>query len=37
LNRGLRPVLRYASVSYPNAKGSNLFTSDIPYALDTDC
>jgi hypothetical protein len=34
LNRDLRPALRYACVSSPNAKALNLFISSIPYALD---
>jgi hypothetical protein len=35
LNRDLRPVLHYASVSSPNAAHSNVFISGIPYGLDT--
>jgi hypothetical protein len=35
LNRDLRSVLQYAFVSSLNAKASNLFTSGIPYALET--
>jgi hypothetical protein len=35
LTRDWQPVLRYARVSSPNAKASNLFISGIPYALDT--
>jgi hypothetical protein len=34
LNRDLRPALRYACVSSPNAKALKLFISGIPYALD---
>jgi hypothetical protein len=35
LNRDLRPVLRYACVSWLNAKASNDFMSGISYAFDT--
>jgi hypothetical protein len=35
LNRDLRPVLRHARVSSPNAGASNVFISGIPYALDS--
>jgi hypothetical protein len=35
LNRDLRPVLQHARVSSPNAGALNVFTSGIPYALDS--
>jgi hypothetical protein len=35
LNRDLRPVLRHARASSPNAGVSNVFISGIPYALDS--
>jgi hypothetical protein len=35
LSRNLRPVLQDARVSSPNAGASNVFTSGIPYALDS--